>query len=243
MASLSINRRQFLRSAFAVLLIVALLASIFILGKGHALFTRQMVWRAMIALLVALEFAYLCTVLAAVIVLSVIGFVIRQATHWRTRSTMLGRGLVLCISWLLAAALAEGFAVGWRAWSHRLTPLAYATASLPGGVNGPSENEQVTVTVLGESSAAGVPFDSWLSVGKIIAWQLEEALPGKRCRLELLAKPGDTLAGQYQRLAAIRHRPDVLIVYCGHNEFDSVIPWSHRAEYYLDDKVPPYLVA
>ncbi len=161
----------------------------------------------------------------------------------RTRHLALGRGLVLCFGCLTAAALAEGFAAGWRSWSHRLAPLTYGTTSVRGGVIDPPENSEVNITVLGESSAAGVPFESWLSIGKIIAWRLEEAVPGKLFRVELLAKPGDTLAGQYQKLAAVRRRPDVLIVYCGHNEFDSVIPWTHRVEHYLDDQLPPHVIA
>ncbi|KAJ3046784.1 hypothetical protein HK102_013089, partial [Quaeritorhiza haematococci] len=39
-------------------------------------------------------------------------------------------------------------------------------------------------------------------------------------------------------LAEIRHRPDVLIVYCGHNEFSARIPLSRDRPYYADAARP-----
>ena len=36
----------------------------------------------------------------------------------------------------------------------------------------------VDVVVVGESSAAGVPYDWWLSIGNIVTWQLEKIIPG-----------------------------------------------------------------
>ena len=93
----------------------------------------------------------------------------------------------------------------------------------------------MSVVVLGESSAVGVPYESWFSVGKIVAWQLEQAIPGKRFRLELVAELSDTLAGQIKKLAGVRRRPDLLIVYGGQNEFGRLLG-SPRLPYYLDDK-------
>jgi hypothetical protein len=177
-----------------------------------------------VGLLVLLEIAYLLTVLAAGAGVAVCGMVLYRSRTRRPRSRPCLRGLALGIGCLMAALLGEGVATGWRVWSQRMTPLTYGIAPPShGGPAEPAEREEVNITVVGESSAVGVPFDTWLSVGKIVGWQLGEAVAGKRFRVDLIAKSGDTLAGQYQKLAATRRRPDVLIVYCGHNEFDSVV--------------------
>ena len=94
----------------------------------------------------------------------------------------------------------------------------------------------MTLVVVGESSAAGAPFEKWLSIGRIVAWQLGEVIPGRRVRALVLASPGDTLETQYHRLAELRRRPDAVIVYCGHNEFLARIPWSRKVPHYRDDK-------
>ena len=82
-----------------------------------------------------------------------------------------------------------------------------------------------------------MPFENRLSVGKIVAWQLEVAMPGKQWQLEMVAAPGDTLRGQYAKLARLAVRPDAIIVYCGHNEFTVGIPWSRRVNHYRDDRL------
>ncbi len=94
----------------------------------------------------------------------------------------------------------------------------------------------LTLVVLGESSALGTPFERWLSVGKIVAWQLEEATPGRIVHVEVLAQAGDTLEGQYDKLAGLKRRPDAVLVYCGHNEMQRGIPWSRRVIHYLDER-------
>ena len=83
----------------------------------------------------------------------------------------------------------------------------------------------MTIAVLGESSASGVPFERRFSIGQIVGWQLERAIPGQKVIVLVIAKPADTLKGQYEKLAGITRRPDVLVVYCGHNEFFDGVPW------------------
>ena len=52
----------------------------------------------------------------------------------------------------------------------------------------------------------------------------------------MLAQPGKRLFEMHQGLALLTRRPDVLIVYAGHNEFNSLHSWSHAVyPYYLDD--------
>src|SRR5262249_23560539 len=51
------------------------------------------------------------------------------------------------------------------------------------------------------------------------AWQLQEAMPGRRVELEILAEGGANLARMDRKLAGLEHCPDAMIIYVGHNEF------------------------
>jgi hypothetical protein len=88
--------------------------------------------------------------------------------------------------------------------------------------------------VIGESSARGEPFHPWLSVPQIAAWQLEKSLPGRNVRIEMWAVGGATLEPMYRKLEKLKTRPDVLIVFSGHNELYGKWPWSRNAPHYLD---------
>jgi hypothetical protein len=201
--------------------------------------TPQVLRQATIRFLIGLEVAYAVVVIAALIGAAAFGGLFYRARRRRqTSATAAARGLLLCIGCLCALAFAEGAAGLWRASPHGFPSSTRDVPALPDRFPEPSDSDSVSVAVVGESSAVGVPFDSWLSVGEIVAWQLGQAIPGKRFRVELVATPGDTLAGQYEKLTGIRRRPDVLIVYCGHNEFAAGIPWWRYVQHYLDDRPP-----
>ena len=51
---------------------------------------------------------------------------------------------------------------------------------------------------MGESSAEGVPYNRWLSIGKIVAWKLAEAIPARPIHLNVIARSGDTLGNAAQ---------------------------------------------
>ena len=102
----------------------------------------------------------------------------------------------------------------------------------------PDEPDRTNVVVIGESSAAGVPYDRFFSLGRVVARELGRAIPGRRFEAVVKARSGDTLEGQHENLADLEHRPDVLIVYCGHNEFSARIPLSRDRAYYLDAGEP-----
>ena len=95
----------------------------------------------------------------------------------------------------------------------------------------------MTLVVVGESSAEGVPYRDWLSVGKIVVWQLRRLFPQRMFHVEVQARPGWTLEQMHQKLAESRRRPDAVIIYAGHNEFASRFGWSSDVAYYRDD--PP----
>jgi hypothetical protein len=89
--------------------------------------------------------------------------------------------------------------------------------------------------IIGGSAAYGLPFETWLSTGRIVAWKLGEAIPGRRVQLDVLAEPGVHLERMHQKLAEYRKRVDLLIIYSGHNEFTYRYSWSRSPEYYYDE--------
>jgi hypothetical protein len=92
--------------------------------------------------------------------------------------------------------------------------------------------------VIGESSGRGEPYHPWLSVGQIVAWRLEQVFPGRPIQVDIWATGGATLEVMHTRLAGLTFRPDVLIVYVGHNEFQARYAWMRDVDYYLDADLP-----
>jgi hypothetical protein len=90
------------------------------------------------------------------------------------------------------------------------------------------------ILVIGESSARGEPYHPWLSVPQIVAWRLERILPGRHVSVDMWATGGATLAMMHERLAGLTYRPDVMIVYVGHNEFQTRYSWFREVSYYRD---------
>ena len=95
-----------------------------------------------------------------------------------------------------------------------------------------SPPDEYRIVVLGGSSAAGEPYWPWLSVGQIVAWKLSEAVADRQFPCEILAYPGDSLEMQHHKLADLKHRPDAVIIYAGHNEF--VARFEEEREGWLD---------
>ncbi len=75
----------------------------------------------------------------------------------------------------------------------------------------------------------GSPYAPHLSIGQIAAWKLQEALGGRRVTADVLAAPGVPLEFEHQRLEELRRRPDALILYVGHNEFQARFDWDRDA--------------
>ena len=96
-------------------------------------------------------------------------------------------------------------------------------------------NSEFSIVVIGGSSALGVPYQDWLSIGEIVGRELERAIPSHRFRVEVLAEMGATLEAMQLKLAGLTRRPDAMIVYSGHNEFLGRYAFSKRTAYYDDD--------
>ncbi len=72
----------------------------------------------------------------------------------------------------------------------------------------------------------------------MLQWKLSEAITGRAIRPRRLARPGDNLEWQHRELANLPRRPDLLIIYCGHNEFTSRLAATRDLDHYLDARLP-----
>ena len=103
-------------------------------------------------------------------------------------------------------------------------PLRLPTDFQPQG-SGPG-SQALRILVIGESSARGDPYHPWMSVGQIVGWQLERVFPGRRVQVEIWAAGGASLEPMHQKLADLTYRPDILLLFAGHNEFQARYQWA-----------------
>ncbi len=141
----------------------------------------------------------------------IFGWLMLIAWRKKLRRPGVERGFLVGLSCLVALFGLEVGATAWRVWIHRLPRLPTAFAAAPSG--------EYRIVVLGGSSALGEPYRPWLSVGQIVAWKLQQAIPERRFVCEILAWLGDSLEKQHLKLASLSQRPDAVIIYSGHNEF------------------------
>jgi lysophospholipase L1-like esterase len=188
--------------------------------------------RIEIRLLSAVEMVYGVTILTAsvaLVPLLVTSVQRRKAKRTRIWTT---RALALTLSLLMAGLAAEGVALA-ALWSNsiRMPWLPVRFEDRPG-------EKVVDILVVGESSASGVPYDKWFSVADIVAWKLQDAFPQFTFRIENQASPGLSLQAMHTLLRGIRRRPELVIIYAGHNEFQSRFNWAHGANHYADETPP-----
>ncbi len=167
---------------------------------------------------------------------------ILRARRGRGRSTREARLLAACVSFLFGALLLEGLSAVWLARAHRidLPEPRFPPRSVAGG---PSAND-LYVVVLGGSTALGSPFDSfhsgrpyesWLSIGQIVGWKLQEVFPDRRVVVDIRAVGGFNLKNALMSLPSLTRRPDAILLYSGHNEFQGFYKLSRTAVYYADE--------
>jgi len=222
-------RRQILAAVLVLPAVAALLALIFQLeplGSPRA-FLGRLAAVGLLALLVAYPLA------ASGAAFGLLGVI--TTWHWRRpREAALRisyyRWLSLASALLLAVFAAESLASVWLAYRHRLPRLS--GQALAG-------EHPIEIAVIGGSSALGVPYENWLSVGKVVEHGLGQVFPRLRFHARVLAEPGAALESQHQKLAALGFRPDVIIVYSGHNEFLARFAIENRSLLYYDDERPP----
>jgi hypothetical protein len=153
------------------------------------------------------------------------------------------RGLLLTSSCLAGLVLMEAAAEIHRRWSERIPALPTSFAESPARRSpGPSPAGSgspavagLSLVVVGESSALGEPYQPWVSVGQVVGWQLERVFPGREIQVDLRADGGLCLEQAVLRLEDLKRRPDALIVFAGHNEFQARYGWSRNVRHYVEE--------
>ena len=203
MLGLSSGQRRFFRLiSIAIALSVAVAMVLLLIPWIGVLVTPAVLRRGTIGFLVGLEIAYVVALAGLVAGGVTCGALIRRVRGMGQTGER-PRGLLLCACSLMSIGMAE-LATGLRhSWIERAERSAAADPALPERFAEAPREPDVTIAVVGESSAFGMPFESWLSIGKIVAWGLERANPGQKVHLETVAEPGDTLKGQYLKLARV----------------------------------------
>ncbi len=179
------------------------------------------------------------------------------------RPNRLGRLAAPSLAAIVSLGLVEAGAAVWRAkqWHGPRLPDTILMAKpqdtpppppVPdrfGPLPGATAKPPMRILVLGESSAKGEPYHPWLSVGQIVGWKLERVFPGRPIEVDIWAYGGANLEAMHKKLAGLAYRPDAMIVYVGHNEFQARYPWTREVEYYLDEdhldspQAPPFRAA
>jgi hypothetical protein len=201
---------------------------------------------------------YALAMSVAVVTIGVVILLRMRSGDTPARRRRQARLLALGVSVLLSLILLDSGAAAWSTWLHRVPQLPAigggGTAHKEPGLPDPSKTGvdpdlprrfparpagsgagALRILVIGESSARGEPYNPWLSVGQIVAWKLEQVLRGRPVQVDTWAVGGASLAQMHNRLAGLTYRPDALIVYVGHNEFQARYPWMRDVGHYLDE--------
>jgi hypothetical protein len=229
---------QEVRASFLLgaLLLAGFLALALVPLWFQAVVPPSLIRRTEIGLLAAAEVVYVIAMATAILALiPLLTFSILPLFRPPTSDLRpsIVRWLALTISFLLAAAAAEAAAAACL-WA-RTVPMPW----LPIRFDDPPGENVVDILVIGESSARGVPYDRWLSVPDIVAWKLGEAFPHLAFQVENQAAPGLSLQAMHTKLAGLKRRPELAILYAGHNEFMSRYDWAAGAYHYADESPPP----
>jgi lysophospholipase L1-like esterase len=198
-----------------------------------AFFPPSRLRRIVVRLLEAAQVGYGVLLLIVSIAAIALIVAIARARRRGTRRGGLIRGLAVCLALIVSMALAEGVSAAWLAWTR--VPMPWLKTRFPAK----TDPNRLDILVLGESSAVGVPYDKWFSTPRIVAWKLHEAFSNRTFHIEYLARPGLTLDKVHFWMKSMEHRPDLVILYAGHNEFQGRYNWGHAAHHYLDESPPP----
>ena len=212
--------------------------------------------KAGVIFLIALEIAYWLAAVLSLIGVVTLGLLVFRGRRDQ-RHPMISRGFLLCVSLIIGLIACETVGAVWQYRAHQpgAVSVGYTRADsssaqasptvlmppdipLPTSFKETNKNGEINLVIVGESSAEGVPYNFWVSIGLILRWQLEKALPGRTVLLDTIAFSGDPLEKQHEKLGALNRRPDAVIIYCGHNEFSARFSAASDRGHYFDDLVP-----
>jgi tetratricopeptide (TPR) repeat protein len=101
-----------------------------------------------------------------------------------------------------------------RIIEHRSQQRLVLPENLP-----PSAEGVVSLVTIGGSTMRGFPYDPHYSIGHVVRWQLQQRYPSTRVEFSSLAMTGVNLQQAVGQLSQLTSRPDIVILYSGHNEF------------------------
>jgi hypothetical protein len=238
-------RATFLNHARLVIVAIAAtgsIAAVNVLAQWLPVITpRWLIRGASVAFLWTLLCAY--TLAALAVVIGGLCSLLALARTWRRHDLgALARPLRLallassCLVGLLAMELGSSIKIR---RSTRLPTLPTRFAPPPPrfaqGVATSAADRGIYIVVVGESSARGEPYDPWLSVGQLVAWQLERVFPGRQIEVDIRAHGGLVLEQAVLCLRDLERRPDAMIVFAGHNEFQTRFGWSRNVAHYVEE--------
>jgi tetratricopeptide (TPR) repeat protein len=188
----------------------------------------------LVAHAVVWAYATVGTIVLAIIVIRSRKRFMSENRSSRRRSIVLGL-FVLAVSCLPALFALEGAARLW--WNYLYgTPTHPYVPELPSKLPA-AEPGSIRLLVLGESSAEGEPYQNWLSVGQIVAWKLEQAIPGLKVETDIQAWGGASMKSIHYKLMDIKKKPNLVIIYAGHNEFQAIYSWDRSTPIGDDDPI------
>lgn len=182
-------------------------------------FRRNAIDRFLLASLLVYQVGLVSSLVVAVVLAAAFP---RWKERGRRARRIAWKTAALIGSFCLGAIVLEA---GSAAWLHGRNLWTGVVAKLPKHLDR-GDLKTIRLAVIGGSSARGYPYQDRLSIGEIVAWKLREALPDRKVEVDVLAEPGATLETMCGKLARIKNRPDVLIVYSGQNEFQARFLWD-----------------
>ncbi len=115
--------------------------------------------------------------------------------------------LLVTVSLLTAEPLA-------RVWEFSHSPHL----ELPRGFPDPPAGE-IHIAAIGGSSTLGYPYQPKFGFPQVVAWRLEQLYPQRKIVLHNLAIAGINFRQAVRELNQLTVRPQILLIYSGHNEF------------------------
>ena len=132
------------------------------------------------------------------------------------------RLLLLCASTMIGLAILEAAGAAWLAWAHRFPALPTRFLDAPG--------DELRITVIGGSSRQGAALPGVALDRPDRRLEAPVALPGRRVVADVMAREGATLEEMHLKLGRVRYRPDILILFAGHNEYQARFVWDQDGD-------------
>lgn len=89
---------------------------------------------------------------------------------------------------------------------------------MPGTLPLPPE-EEIHIAAVGGSTMLGFPYEPHYSIGHVLVWQLRQMYPEHDVHFKNLSVTGANLEQALARLGDLKEKPDMILIYSGHNQF------------------------